>query len=143
MSQVPANPAVLGVFVGPDAVDAVLVRRKGDEAEVVLRLSRQRTRAREYVTAESLQAALPGLQGAEDSDYTLHVGDGAAARPPALPGAPGGGEPAAPAGAGQPFAPQLQEILRECAGAGVDRPTIVFCLAPPEVSYTELVLGAT
>ncbi len=138
MSQNPENPAALGIFVGPDSVDALLVRRNAGNAEIVLRLSRQRTRAREYVTAESLQAALPGLSGSEDSDYTLHVGDGAAARPPALPGQ---AADTPPAGAGRPFGPQLQEILRECAGVGVGRPQVVFCIAPPEVSYTELAVA--
>jgi hypothetical protein len=138
MSETPAHPTALGIFVGPDAIDAVLVRRRGDEAEVLRRLSRQRARAREFVTAESLQAALPGLHGAEDSDYTIHVGDGSPTRRPE----PGGAD-THPVGAGRPFAHQLQEILRECAGAGVGRPQVVFCIAPPEVTYTELLLAAT
>jgi len=142
MSKPPATPTALGVFVGPESVDAVLVRKHGDSVEVVRRLSRQRTRAREYVTSESLQAALPGLHGAEEADYTLHVGDGAAAaRPPAVPGSHEDGADRAAHGAGRPFAPQLQEILREIVAGGYENPRLVFCLAPPEVTYTELILA--
>ena len=136
----PASP-VLGVYVGPDTVDAVLVRRTGDRYEPLLRFTRPRAAAAEPKSAEAMAAALPGLNDADD--YSLQVGgswttatsggDGAAASPAA----------AVATGTGRPFAPALRGILSECAGAGFPDVPVAFCLTAPEVGYVEVLAPAT
>lgn len=150
MSKNTTNRAVLGVYVAPDTIEAVLLRKAGDRVEVVQRFLRQRASASELVRQKDLALALPGLKTSDDADYTLEVGDGSA----------GGGsafmpsefsnitrkkgalteEQAKAAGgsASRPFATQLRDILQECHALGVEHPDVAFCIAPPDVSYVEL-----
>ena len=133
MSQTP-DTLSLGVYVGPDTVDAVLVRRQGDRFEPLQRFTRARTRQAERQTAEQMATALPGLSSSEDEDYTLEVGgDWATSAAPR-------GDGAAPAATGdaKPFAPALKEILAECAGAGYRDLPVAFCLSAPDVHYVEI-----
>ena len=137
MSQ-STDTVCLGVHVGPDVIDAVLVQRRGDAYEPIQRFTRPRARDAAPQSAEQMATALPGLSSSEDSDYTLEVGgqwSGAAA--PA--GAQGdGASVGALAEGGQPFAPALKEILGECAAAGYRDLPVAFCLTSPDVHYVEV-----
>jgi len=109
-------------------------------------------RAGEMVGAGSLATVIPGLQGNDEADFTIQVGDGS-----------GGGESAmflasefAGLGASEkekqgssarnrstPFAKQLREILAECAKLGYEHPAMAFCVGIPDVSYAELFVAST
>ena len=137
----PQPTVTLGVYVGPDTLDAVLVRRTADRFEPIQRFTRPRVRESEFSTPEQMAAALPGLSSGDDDDYTLQVGGdwgsgGPAARP--TPGAQGDGAASPSAASGRPFAPALKDILAECAAAGYPELTVTFCLTAPEVSYVEV-----
>ena len=142
MSQ-PNDTVALGVYVGPDTVDAVLVRRRGDAYEPLQRFSRPRSREAEPKSAEQMASALPGLSASEDGDYTLEVGGqwGSGAPAAAVPTLGDGAAP--PAAGGRPFAPALTEVLAECAAAGYTDPPVSFCLTSPDVHYVEVVGAAT
>ena len=138
----PSPTVALGVYVGPETLDAVLVRQSGDRFEPLQRFTRPRARQEELKTADQMATALPGLSGADDNDYTLQVGGdwGGGGAAPAAPS----GDGAAPAGgvSGRPFAPALKEILAECAAAGYRDVPVAFCLTAPEVSYVEVLAAA-
>ena len=74
------SDAALGIFISPNRIEAVLLRPKGEHAEVVGRFTRQRIRTGELIGSGTLAAVLPGLRGTEDSDFTIQIGDGACAR---------------------------------------------------------------
>src|SRR5690606_26196103 len=73
-----AHGAVLGVYVAPETIEAVLLRKGEHGAEIVQRFVRQRASKSEMVHSKELALALPGLKTADDADYTLEVGDGSA-----------------------------------------------------------------
>ena len=144
---------VLGVSVTPKLIEAVLLQKVDEEVNVLRRIIRQRAVAQEFSTAKSLTKALPGLQGGDDSDYTLDLGDGKGATTVSdvtfLPTEFGGGHGSA-GKSGKPsngdakqngrtiFANQLAEILDECRADGFPTPSIAFCVGAPDVTYTEL-----
>ena len=134
------TPSVtLGVYVGPDTIDAVLVRPVGSRIEPLQRFTRPRARDGEPHTAAEMAAALPGLSASEHSDYTLQVGGDWSSD--VGKGAGSGGDGAtssASAVSGRPFARELKEILNECAAAGYEDVRLAFCLTAPEVAYVEL-----
>lgn len=148
-------PAALGVYVTPETIEAVLIRRSGEHTEVVQRFVRQRTTQSQFTSPKELAMAVPGLKGSEDSDYTLEVGDGSMGSggtsllPSELdqlgvkkgklktPGVKGGTVQ------GSPFAPQLKDILQECRLIGYEHPHVAFCIAPPDVAYIELPVPRT
>ncbi len=154
MSKKTAHSAVLGVYVAPETVEAVLLRKTEHGAEVVQRFLRQRASTAEMVSSKELALSLPGLKTADDADYTLEVGDGSGgsgflpsefkglgkgkAKPvterDAMNAAAAGGS----ALGSKPFAPQLRDILQECHALGYEHPDVAFCIAPPDVSYVEL-----
>lgn len=149
MSKAQQSSAVLGVYVGPETIEAVLLRDAGDHVNVVQRFVRQRTGKAAMATSADLSMALPGMRGSDDSDYTLEVGDGSASGTPAfLPSELGNLGGKGKAGEGKvavgpqpkPFASQLKDILQECFALGYEHPAVVFCIAPPDVSYVELAL---
>ena len=155
MKKSNAHHAVLGVYVAPETIEAVLLRQGDGHVDVVQRFVRQRTSQSELVATKDLALALPGLKTADDSDYTLEVGDGSAGAADAfLPSEFGGfksgksrsttAKEAATVGAGgthgRPFAAQLKDILQECLALGYEHPDVAFCIAPPDVSYVELPL---
>ncbi len=147
---------VLGISVTGQLIEAVLLQEADDHVNVLRRIIRQRGRAKEFTTSKSLTQALPGLQGSDDADYTLNIGDGGAAsgssdvtflssefggRNGKKSGSPGElGE--APKNGRILFASQLAEILDECMGAGYGTPRIAFCVGAPDVSYTEVTSGS-
>ena len=146
-----AHGAVLGVYVAPETIEAVLLRKGEHGAEIVQRFVRQRASKSEMVHSKELALALPGLKTADDADYTLEVGDGSAGGGGFLPTEFAGiakkkpvvTEDDAKAAAGgalgsRPFALQLREILQECRTLGAEHPDVAFCIAPPDVSYVEL-----
>ena len=130
------SSVTLGVYVGPDTVDAVLVRSVGDRVEPLQRFTRPRARSGELATAAEMASALPGLKKSDQDDYTLQVGgdwtSGGAAS------SSGDGAPAAGAVSGGPFVRELREILNECAAAGYDQVRLAFMLTAPEVHYLDL-----
>ena len=145
--------AVLGVYVTPETIEAVLLRQGDGHVDVVQRFLRQRATQNELVASKDLALALPGLKSSDDADYTLEVGDGSASGADSfLPSEFGGfssktskgtKEAAAAAAAsiathGRPFAAQLKDILQECHALGYEHPDVAFCIAPPDVAYVEL-----
>ena len=142
----PTTNVTLGVYVSPDTIEAVLVRRDGDRYEPLQRFTRPRVREGQYQSADQMAAALPGLSTSEESDYTLQVGGDwgggtSAASAPAA-GAQGDGAATVASVAGRPFAPALKEILAECASAGYKDVPVAFCLTAPEVSYLEMMAAS-
>ncbi len=147
-----STDVVLGVNVAPQLIEAVLLQQADEQVHVLQRFIRQRTLKQEFTTTKSLTKALPGLQGAEDSDYTLDLGDGKGSTASEVTflatefsGVNGKKEKAGarPAGEGSQngralFASQLSEILDECRAAGYPSPRIAFCVGAPDVSYAEL-----
>ncbi len=153
MKKPNAHRAVLGVYVAPETIEAVLLRQGDGHVDVVQRFVRQRTSQSELVATKDLALALPGLKTADDSDYTLEVGDGSASAADSfLPSEFGGFKSskskatteaaveAAGGAHGRPFAAQLKDILQECRALGYEHPDVAFCIAPPDVSYVELPL---
>ena len=140
------NTPVLGIYVGPDTVDAVLVRRVGDRYEPLQRFTRPRSTQAEPKSAEAMAAALPGLSNADD--YTLQVGGAWSSAAPASAGvaSASSGDGAGPlptvGGPGRPFAPALKDILGECTAAGYPDVPVAFCLTAPEVGYVEVLAPA-
>ena len=134
------TPSVtLGVYVGPDTIDAVLVRPVGDRIEPLQRFTRPRIRDGEPHTAAEMAAALPGLGASEQSDYTLQVGgDWSSDVGGASSSGGDGASSSASAVSGRPFAHALKEILNECSAAGYEEVRLAFCLTAPEVAYIEL-----
>lgn len=140
----PSRP-VLGIYVSSQSLEAVLLRPTGDRPKVVRRFSRPRFRSGMLEGTEDYASVLPGLQSSEDIDFTLEVGDTETA--PSSPNQPdlddeldsssGEMEDAAEA-APHLFAPQLREILNECADLGVPNPEIAFCAGPPDTDMVEI-----
>ena len=130
------SPVTLGVYVGPDTVDAVLVRPVGDRVEPLQRFTRPRARTGELTTASEMAASLPGMKKGDQDDYTLQVGGDWASG--GSTGGSGDGASAAAATSGGPFARELKEILNECAAAGYDQVRLAFTLTAPEVHYLDL-----
>lgn len=155
MKQRKATDVVLGVSVTQQLIEAVLLQQTGDEVLVLRRFIRQRSRTQEFTTAKSLKQALPGLVGGDDADYSIDFGKsnghlsgggdvsfmasefgGTKARKKedlAAASVVNGGVDRRVL-----FAPQLAEILDECKAEGLDVTRIAFCIAPPDVSYTEV-----
>ncbi len=149
--KAPHPPAVLGVCVTPEAVEAVLLRvgpapsgpaGSAPTVDALEHFVRTRGRAGSLTRKGALTGALPGLSGSLEHDFTLHVGDGG--------NGTGTGstflssefglssrKDDAPAGTGPtpPFTPQLLEILEACAALGYDDPQIAFCITRPDATY--------
>jgi hypothetical protein len=147
--------AVLGVYVGQQTIEGVLLRKAGEHTEVAGRWVRQRSRRGEKVAAGSFATVLPGLKDSSDNDFTIQVGDGSngslsgggdlflSTEFTKLGGKPAvGGETipgvAAVAQGPVPFALQLKDILTECKAIGVESPKIAFVIGAPDVSYHEV-----
>ncbi len=142
MNKTKAPAAVVGVYVTPAMVEAVVVRPEEMGSRIVHRIVRQRVRPGELVTAETMEMAVPGLKSHEESDFTLEIGGrnggGASTFLPSEFGAKGKKKgPGAPSGTG-PFVRQLEEILAECEKQGYPHPQIAFCTGPPDVDTQEL-----
>lgn len=142
-SSDPKASGVLGLYVTPDTLEAVLVRKRGERAEVVQRFLRQRVREGALASAGEFATSLPGLKGSDDSDYTLEVGDGSSsaflpgeleALTAKLPGSGAPGDAAVSQSKARLFTTQLREILQECQGLGFDHPALAFSIGAPEVS---------
>ena len=157
MKHKQGKDAVLGVSVTSKLIEAVLLHEVGDQVHVLQRFIRQRARQQEFTTARSLTKALPGLQGSDEADYTLDMGDGNSAVAASevtflateFSGLNGKKTAAATAKNGVAaktdqalFVSQLSEILDECRAGGHPAPRIAFCVGAPDVSYTELTLGS-
>ena len=130
------SSVTLGVYVGPETVDAVLVRPVGDRIEPLQRFTRSRARSGELTTASEMASALPGLSKGDQDDYTLQVGGDWSSGGGAS--SSGDGAPSAGAVSGGPFARELKEILTECAAAGYEEVRLAFALTAPEVHYLDL-----
>ena len=130
------SSVTLGVYVGPETVDAVLVRPVGDRIEPLQRFTRSRARSGELTTASEMASALPGLNKGDQDDYTLQVGGDWSSGGGAS--SSGDGAPSAGAVSGGPFARELKEILTECAAAGYEEVRLAFALTAPEVHYLDL-----
>jgi len=149
-TSTPSLRGVLGINISAETIDAALLRRVNDRIVVVQRFARPRAMAGRLASATALVTALPGLKAAEDSDYTLQVGDGVAGSPDFIPSefsdlgankSESKGEKIAPqSGHAHPFTSQLKEILQECKTLGFGHIELAFCIAPPDVNYVELKL---
>jgi hypothetical protein len=147
-----SKDVVLGVGVTSQLIEAVLLQKAEGRVSVLRRFIRQRARSQDFSSARNLTKQLPGLQGSDDADYTLDIGDGNGSASPSevtflatefrdVKSRPSG--PATKAGEGSAngksqFGVQLGEILDECRAAGYAAPRIAFCVGAPDVSYTEL-----
>ncbi|ARA94470.1 hypothetical protein AWN76_015775 [Rhodothermaceae bacterium RA] len=147
--KAPHTPAVLGVCVTPEAVEAVLLRvgpAPSDPAgsapavDALEHFVRARGRAGALTRKGALTGALPGLSGSLEHDFTLHVGDGGNGTGSTFLSSEFGlssRKDDTPAGVGPtpPFTPQLLEILEACAALGYDDPQIAFCITRPDATY--------
>ncbi|MEZ4696875.1 MAG: hypothetical protein R2832_10710 [Rhodothermales bacterium] len=144
---------VLGVAIADGSIEAVLLRRDGDNVALVQRFVRQRVRTGDRIS--DLAAVIPGLKDSTDSDYTMEIGDGSSSASSGLflasefknLGSESVAEKAVSSeGAVRriaPFGLQLREILTECQKLGYVDPLIGFSIGSSEVTYTELSLPAT
>jgi hypothetical protein len=143
-----SNDSVLGIYVGVNQIEAVLLRMEGDRASMVSRFTRQRAAQGGMVSTEALATSLPGLRSPDDADFTIQVGSG------------GGGDVFLGSEFGNddnrgaehaietnghgarvlamPFLAQLKEVLGECASLGHPQPRLAFCVQPPDVSYATI-----
>lgn len=143
--KTPTTNVALGVYVSPEAVEAVLVRRSGDRYQPLERFVRPRhARAPEpAVTATPTVADRPV---ATESDYTLQIGGNwnpDAPSPTPTDDTQGDGASGARVPTGRPFTALLREILDACAAAGHRDVPVAFCLTAPEVVYLEVVAPTT
>lgn len=143
------SASVLGVYVTPRLIEAVLLERSNGQVRFVRRFVRQRLKEQMFSSAASLATAVPGMKSSDEADFSLIVGDGNGSGSSDLfmatefglggrdrKGGHGGGAEA-PRRATS-FAPELREILTECRNQGFAAPELAFCVAPPDVSYVEL-----
>lgn len=144
--------AALGVYVAPDTIEAVLLRRNGERTEAVQRFVRQRAAQGQFSPTSDLALAVPGLKGSDDADYTLEVGDGSSSGGTSLLPSElarlgvstdtlergGGKSPASRKPPRPTFGPQLKELLQECRALGYEHPDVAFCIAPPDITYVDL-----
>jgi Tfp pilus assembly protein PilN len=131
----------LGIALTPRSIEAVLLRKTDDGLRTAHRMVRTRSQISE--AGSDYSTVLPGLRSSDDSDFTLEIGSG-------------GGDldlhfdddlkdlsaEGAQAQAPRPFAPQLREILLECAELGHPSPELAFCIGAPDVSTVPLSLPA-
>ncbi len=142
----------LGVYVGPSALEGVLIGLSDDgPAQALHRIVRQRRKRGEFSTGEDLESVVPGLKSSEDSDFTIEIGGGRSGSGSGGAGLTGlstpkgssshrNGASSQPPSDQVPFDQQLKDILDECARMGYADPSIAFCATPPEVTVNELVV---
>jgi Tfp pilus assembly protein PilN len=159
MKEQKANDVVLGVYVMPGRVEAALLRLAGGQAQIVSHYSRQRTGKSAFTLHGEVGGSVPGLRGADSSDYTLQIGSNGGSSDVTLQfdGPPGSGAFGAapmPASGGvatrsaataaqegpraEPITTQLREILNEVRGQGYTDVRLAACVASPDVSYHEV-----
>jgi len=134
MSASASSPrTVLGVYVTPQTLEAVLLRDADTGPKVLHRMLRPRLRSGDAPRSDDYAGVLPGMRSSEDVDFTLEVGEGGNdldfddAGLTSLPSAASNGP--------NLFTAQLREILTECRSLGVDTPDLAFCVDVPEVDY--------
>ncbi len=131
---------VLGVYVTPQILEAVLLRESENGVRVLHRMTRPRLRLGESVKSDDFSSVLPGMKSSEEIDFTLEVGEGRSdvdLDDPVLQSLRNGRTTSkGPA----LFAAQLREMLAECRSTGHGEPDLAFCVDAPEVSYVDLTI---
>ena len=142
MASSNASPrTVLGIYLTPDTIEAVLLHGADTGDKVLHRMVRPRLHAANTQTSEDFSDVLPGMRTSDEVDFTLEVGEGSSTLDLDDPGlrsmqANDSGTAAAL------FTAQLREILAECRAKGAGTPDLAFCVDAPDVAYVELMMGA-
>jgi len=134
----PAPRTVLGVYLTPQTIEAVVLRSADAGEQVLHRMARPRLRLGDSARSDDFSSVLPGMKSSEEVDFTLEVGDGGddlTLDDPALRSLQEG-KPLAKGA--KLFAAQLREILSECRSRGYGTPDLAFCVDTPDVATVEL-----
>lgn len=135
-----APRTVLGVYLTPQTIEAVVLRSSDTGERVLHRMVRPRLRLGETARSDDFSSVLPGMKSSEEVDFTLEVGDGddnLTLDDPALQSMRGS---TTPAEGPKLFAAQLRDILSECRSRGYGTPDLAFCVDTPDVVTVELTL---
>lgn len=135
-SSDPTHRTVLGVYLTPDTIEAVLLRASDAGEKVLHRMVRPRLRPGGATSSDDPSDVLPGMKSSDEVDFTLEVGrtdDDLDVDDPVLRSLQKG-----EGGEGRRlFSAQLREILADCRSKGFRAPDLAFCVDTPDVAYVE------
>ena len=150
MSSTTPTRHVLGVFLTPQTIEALLVVPAADDDQrprLVRRFVRPRLQVGEPSTVSDFETSVPGLKSSEETDFTLQVGsasvDDDLAFDPTLQdlqssGAAGDGASPSTGSGPRLFISPLRDILEECEAVGAKAPEVVFCAGAPDIAHVEV-----
>ena len=135
-SPTPSPRTVLGVYLTPDTIDAVLLRASDAGEQVLHRMVRPRLRPGDTPSPDDFSSVLPGMKTSDEVDFTLEVGSGPDDLDRSNPGLRSlqhGEDDDNPL-----FTAQLREILADCEAHGFGTPDLAFCVDTPDVASVEV-----